>query len=169
MTPEIEARLLSAKRLFVDVDDTLILWEKGSGGTTKWEPNHPIIAVVYSAQRQGTDVTFWSLGGEKYVQDRVLECPITLSDRWAYESKWPRIPEPGDLFIDDNPLPSFAAATIHPREFVEMEPKPVPPPELTIEFHDNVRIYEYTPKRVEEIAHLLLNPEGNPRKRMKPR
>ncbi len=50
-----------------------------------------------------------------------------------------------------------------------MEPKPVPPPELTIEFHDNVRIYEYTPKRVEEIAHLLLNPEGKKRKRMKPR
>lgn len=103
--------------LYVDIDETLIKWDDGAGFATKWEPNPCVINYVYQWWKAAKGpVVFWSTGGEDYARARVLECPITLSDEWAYESKWPRIPQPGDVFIDDDPLPSFKLATIHPRD-----------------------------------------------------
>lgn len=105
-------------RLFVDIDDTLITWKEPASGKfiTEWEPNSLVIAEVYRWWREAKgDVVFWSTGGADYARQRVQECPITISDTWTYESKYPRIPQPGDVFLDDDPLSSYASVAIHPR------------------------------------------------------
>lgn len=119
--------------LYVDVDDTLITWAAGAGFATEWEPNAKVLAAVERHMWEFDELIIWSLGGGQYAWEMwhherlaALRGPIEARLRitgecvygFGFESKWPRIPKPGDVFIDDDPLPSFAGATIHPRELL---------------------------------------------------
>ena len=142
MTPEIEARLLSAKRLYVDVDDTLIRHIKnrtdmGLFIIEGYEINEAVAhAVLFCTGRSRNNWTanlspftptgdlaeliIWSGGGAAWAKKALDLLDIPKSWRVMptfFLDKDSRVPKPGDLFIDDDPLPSFASATIHPREF----------------------------------------------------
>ena len=97
-------------RLFIDVDDTLVRWLDLEGN---WEPNEKVIHFANEWRKfhpQG-EIVVWSLGGKDYAgQWRWRLLPFAH----RYEAKWPRIPEPGDIFIDDDPLETYRSATIHP-------------------------------------------------------
>lgn len=101
------------KRLFVDVDDTLILWSAGTDFATKFEPNEAVIAFARKWRDVYPDgeIIVWSLGGKDYAGEHRRKL---LPFAHRHEAKWPRIPEPGDLFLDDDPLPSYRHATLHP-------------------------------------------------------
>lgn len=105
-------------RLFVDVDDTLILWPKVAESryvvADVPRPNEAVIRFVERwARYQGEkgEVIVWSLGGQEYAAKwgaALLSCPHRAL------SKDQLIPDRGDLFIDDDPLPSYRAASFHP-------------------------------------------------------
>lgn len=102
-------------RLFVDVDDTLILWTlAGKIGYTS-APNPPVIAFVerWGEQHPEGEIVVWSSGGQDYAADWGHKL---LKVTFRAEAKWNRIPEPGDVFIDDDPWPTYSRATLHPRE-----------------------------------------------------
>lgn len=104
-------------RLFVDVDDTLILWP-GLGSLLDEEdwpkPNFDVIEFVERWDRANPDgkVIVWSLGGADYAR------------KWAYtllpghyEDAYDKHPKPhlnGDLYIDDDPPWDFGGPVIHP-------------------------------------------------------
>lgn len=117
--------------LYVDVDDTLITWAAGPEFATEWVPNQKVFAAIERHVREFDTLVIWSLGGGQYAWDmwehpanRPFRRPIDALNAEAvfrgfgFESKWPRIPGPGDVFIDDDPLPSFRSATIHPKDLL---------------------------------------------------
>ena len=73
-------------RLFIDCDDTLVLWlgEDGEGdggpnpyggGKEKWEPNRALIAAIESSREEYEEVVVWTGGGSDYARvwrDRLL-------------------------------------------------------------------------------------------------
>lgn len=102
-------------RLFVDVDDTLILWKDPEPIATEWRPNPDVVAYVkqWHANHPDGELVVWSSGGRDYAAQfgkRVLPDVPHVA-----QSKWMLIPRVGDVCIDDAPWHSFAAATIHPR------------------------------------------------------
>ena len=107
----------NAGRLFVDCDDTLVRWLDPLEGrlTTEWEPNAAVVAFVelWVKDHPRGKLIVWSTGGSRYAA-RWGEL-ILPHLKWQSESKRPHVPIPGDLFLDDDPLPSFAEATLHPR------------------------------------------------------
>lgn len=117
-----------AGTLYVDVDETLILWADGAGFVTEWEPNPRVFAALRRHAREFEGVIIWSSGGGEYAWkmwhherlreyreavERDMDCPA-----FGFIAKYPALPSPGDVFIDDDPWPSFAAATIHPGELL---------------------------------------------------
>lgn len=135
MNKDVEARLIAAKRLFVDVDETLIKhtvndWNFPIWVVEGWKRNAAVAHAVWifgmleadrTASLEGTKktVVIWSGGGREYAENIAGLCLEGVRGLVALEF-WDKdniTPEPGDLFIDDDPLPSFASATIHPREF----------------------------------------------------
>lgn len=105
-------------RLYVDVDDTLILWPKvQEGGLVVADvatPNGDVIRFVERWKGYHGDagsVIVWSLGGEDYAAAWGRKC---LSVPHEAMAKGPILPTPGDLFIDDDPLHYYRAANIHP-------------------------------------------------------
>ena len=104
-------------RLFVDVDDTLILWSKELKGglyATKYERNEAVARFVRIFRQTHPEgiVIVWSLGGQEYAAKHAREQIPGLYNECR--AKYPAIPVPGDLFIDDDPLPSYRSAFIHP-------------------------------------------------------
>ena len=103
--------------LFVDVDDTLIIWDDAPEGPVSmtWHPNADVIAAI---DLWKGPVVIWSTGGAYYAQKTAEELlpPEVLSKVTGYDAKWPRWVDDGDMFIDDEPFSSFAAATLHPRD-----------------------------------------------------
>lgn len=104
-------------RLFVDVDDTLILWSKEMKNglyATKYEPNGDVIHFVREFRQfhPGHEVIVWSLGGKDYAAKHAADHLPGLHDECR--SKYPALPAAGDLFIDDDPLESYRHMTIHP-------------------------------------------------------
>lgn len=122
-SPEVE-RVFEADVLFVDIDDTLVLWDSYTTGLVDhWEPNH----VLFNILEEFTDnpnkkLFIWSTGGKKYAEDMYKKAFWRSRGEAPYikvagfEAKWNRIPGASTLFIDDDPLESFKAATIHPKE-----------------------------------------------------
>ena len=119
-------------RLFIDCDDTLVLWlgEDGEvdggpnpygGGKEKWEPNRALIAAIESSREEYEEVVVWTGGGSDYARvwrDRLLP--------WAHHAiaKDTRIPGSEDVCVDDAVL-RVAAALLTPQEFIE-ESRPAP-------------------------------------------
>ena len=101
-------------RGFVDCDDTLIIWldEDGQplegqnpygGGSQKWEWNEELVRAIerLNQKQQGIWLYVWSGGGQQYAQ------------RWVDLREWGdtpalskdlRLPQLGDLCIDDMPI-----------------------------------------------------------------
>lgn len=98
--------------LFVDVDDTLIIWD-GTG-----EGCHPNADVIAAIDLWNGPVVIWSTGGAYYAQQGAEQWlpPEVLSKVTGYDAKWPRWVDDGDMFIDDDPFSSFADATLHPKD-----------------------------------------------------
>lgn len=102
------------ERLFVDVDDTLIKWGADASFMAKFEPNERVIWFVrnWCQTHPAGRVTVWSLGGKDYAAKHGHDLlPDVEHDAMAKE---PLIPHPGWLFLDDDPLPSYRSAAIHP-------------------------------------------------------
>ena len=104
-------------RLFVDVDDTLILWSKDLRNglyATHYEPNIDVVHFVRVWRQFHPDgeITVWSLGGKDYAEKHASDHLPGLYD--VCVAKYPRIPNPGEVYLDDDPLPIYRAATIHP-------------------------------------------------------
>lgn len=134
MSPETKARLESAKRLFVDVDDTLIYHITSQRKDLifvieGYEPNSHIQDVIRDWVFTGSGVTWhrtnkpiviWSGGGADWAQQmwQFAVGGLTPFANVTFMAKFNIKPQEGDLFIDDDPLPAFASATIHPREFM---------------------------------------------------
>lgn len=104
------------EHLYVDCDDTLVLWSWGGARAPHLPAENRRVAefirawAVAAPERR---VTVWSLGGEEWaraVAERMLPgLPVEIAERW------PKLPEPGELFIDDDPFPTYAHETIHPK------------------------------------------------------
>lgn len=105
-------------RLFVDVDDTLILWpkvEESRGLLVSGDPkaNPAVIRFVERLRafhQEELTVVIWSLGGADYARKHAT--PLL-----RFDHAWDKTPIPverGDLFIDDDPLPFYRHMTIHP-------------------------------------------------------
>jgi hypothetical protein len=103
-------------RLFVDVDDTLILWSKDAKDgsfVTKYEPNEAVIHFIRTFRQvhPGHEVVVWSTGGADYARKHAEEQLPEMYDRVS--DKYNKIPQVGDLFLDDDPLPTYRTACIH--------------------------------------------------------
>lgn len=106
-------------RLFVDVDETLILWPLGEMGKVVIikdeppKPNHDVLEFVrrWVKYNPTGDVIVWSLGGLEYAAGWKNKLGISFAVAW---SKEPIAVERGDLFIDDDPLPFYRERNIHP-------------------------------------------------------
>lgn len=105
-------------RLFVDIDDTLILWpkvseERHSLVSGSPSPNQDVIRFVQRMREfhcDNLEVIVWSLGGADYAAKHAK--PLIRFDK-----AWDKSPIPvgrGDLFLDDDPLPFYREQTIHP-------------------------------------------------------
>lgn len=110
--------------LYVDTDDTLITWcpegcqhemHPFGAGANHWRANVDVVAVM--AQWQGP-IVVWSGGGAAWAEDMATRAlaPELLNRITRFEGKWPVLPQSGDLFIDDDPLDTFAPRTVHPHD-----------------------------------------------------
>jgi len=95
-------------RIFVDCDDTLILFDAegethpyGFANGTSWHPNQPLIDGLLASD---AEVFIWSGGGKEYAQtiaDQLgLSFPTLTKDSISVMS----LVRPGDIVIDDQDL-----------------------------------------------------------------
>lgn len=119
------------RRLFVDCDDTLVLWlgEDGEvdggpnpygGGREKWRRNDDLIKMIEAVRFNYDEVVVWTGGGSDYARvwrDRLLP--------WAHHAiaKDTRIPSAADLCIDDADI-RVAAPVVTWQEFVAQRVAP---------------------------------------------
>lgn len=109
--------------LYVDVDDTLVKWHDPVEGNliTEWEANWPVIRYIFHWlwENPEGEVVIWSTGGEEYAQQWAQK--ILPAYKWEAMEKYDRDPQLGDVFIDDDPMPAYAAVNIHPSQ-LELAP-----------------------------------------------
>lgn len=92
--------------LYIDCDDTLVRWRDEEPGklVTEWEANHDVINY---AERWRGRVVVWSSGGQEYAamwgQRLLNHVPHTAM------CKEPVALLAGDVLIDDDPWPEWAA------------------------------------------------------------
>lgn len=126
--------------LYVDVDDTLILWnwaeveERGGAGIVAltmgahaYSINRKLVDALRRHIGEFDELVIWSMGGGQYAWDvwhsnevQAMVGPLALPrpPKLGFMDKYNLIPGPGDVCIDDDPLPSFRSATIHPRDLL---------------------------------------------------
>lgn len=97
--------------LFIDVDYTLIDWHQDEA-----QINQNVLDFIKEWTEKYSDktITIWSLGGQEYAQAWANEV-LGKEFKYICIAKYPRIPLPNDLFIDDSPEASFAASCVHPK------------------------------------------------------
>lgn len=107
-----------ALRLFVDVDDTLILWPKAGGSSDlisgdAYVLNEDVRLFVlrWKAYNPTGEVIIWSSGGSEYARKHGAASGLPYSYCW---SKAPMPVLKGDMFIDDDPLSYYRDRNIHP-------------------------------------------------------
>lgn len=114
------ARPGQTPRLFVDIDGTLVRF---GGGVN---PGVQLFVRMWAREHPAGRVTVWSIRGAAYAQRmgirHLLDVTHDVADKAALR------PQPGWLFIDDDPLPSWAACCVrpgylHPRERRRREPE----------------------------------------------
>ncbi len=125
---------MSNRRLFVDCDDTLVLWFNGDehtegvllpgpnpygGGAERWKPNLLLIEAL-DAWREANphhQIIIWSGGGTDYAESWRRRL---YPDADGAISKDTRLPFSSDLCIDDQLL-KVACPAMTWQEFVEEE------------------------------------------------
>ena len=114
-------------RLFVDCDDTLVLWDDTHQNQDKtlwirdsWQPNTQLIAAVksYADNVQPDLVIIWSGGGLEYARGW-LERLFPDERGWVAASKDTTLPESGDLCVDDMEIVT-KGLLVSPSKFVEL-------------------------------------------------
>jgi hypothetical protein len=121
-------------RLFVDCDDTLVLWlndgKPTSGplvpegphpygaGADRWLPNEALLVAVRAHMASSPDdhLIIWTGGGEAYARTWAGRL-FPQGDYYAAISKDTRLPLPGDLCVDDMPM-KVACDLVTWQEFV---------------------------------------------------
>lgn len=109
-------------RLFLDCDDTLVLWPVHATGVgqlysgDEWLPNEALIDRVRAFHAQNPDWTIvvWSGGGIDYAAmwgRRLLE-----GVRYIVLPKLVGIPDEGDVVVDDVPELAVSARLVLPSE-----------------------------------------------------
>ena len=114
--------------IFVDVDDTLVLYDDSHGPGphpygvkygVPWEPNKPLIQGIKEVSRLGFPVIVWSGGGRQYAQQWVWDLELEHYVAGALE-KSPdalhTLPKAGDIVINDLPV---IGRTHEPHEWLE--------------------------------------------------
>lgn len=102
-------------RVFVDIDDTLILWSKDD----QPHPNIPLIEALtlFARHRPLDPIMVWSGGGMDYAarwaQKYLPEVP------WVVVPKYVQSPNPHDLCIDDVLELQVACEVVSPESGVE--------------------------------------------------
>ncbi len=116
-------------KLYVDCDDTLVLWldnddgvlggphPYGTGAAGRWKPNLELLGAMkqWRENTPGSEIILWTGGGADYAQ---------LWERRVYPeaadaiSKDTRIPEPDDLCVDDMPI-KVACPVVTWQQFVD--------------------------------------------------
>ena len=110
-------------RLFVDCDDTLVIWLDGDdqplegqnpygGGSQTWKFNDDLIRAI--EERHGGYIVVWSGGGEDYARRWLDRLGWTEAEAISKDIS---LPEPGDLCIDDQPI-KVACPVMTWQEFV---------------------------------------------------
>ncbi len=102
------------QRLFVDVDDTLVLYQTGDGPHpygvymgVPWEPNEKLIEGIhaYKMENPSHSIFIWSGGGKDYAkmwaEKLGLDELVTCLDKGKDTLELIR---EGDLVIDDEPV-----------------------------------------------------------------
>lgn len=117
--------IANVRRLFVDCDDTLILWDQAADETSglyygdRYRPNTSLIEAIEQFARMSpdTDIYVWSGGGVDY------------AGRWAglflqnisikgWLSKNIRLPDSYDVCVDDMPIVTNGK-TLSPSQFID--------------------------------------------------
>lgn len=94
-------------RLFVDCDDTLVLWDNAAEGSfelyngSKWELNHPLIGDIacFLGSHPEYELVVWSGGGIDYAQ-RWAEKAF-VHHNFSIAPKDMRVPSDKDICVDD--------------------------------------------------------------------
>ncbi len=94
------------RTLYIDCDDTLVRWLPESH-VTEWEANH---GVIRFAEHWPGDVVVWSGGGQEYAAMWGQRLLNHVPHRAM--CKEPIALAAGDVVIDDDPLPEWAAHVI---------------------------------------------------------
>lgn len=105
--------------LYVDVDDTLIIWMDPLEGriSHEWKWNRSVIQFM---RMWKGEIILWSSGGKEYASiwaDRLFRAHEIAVDR--VDAKWPVIPVEDDVFLDDSPFSIWASHSLHPRELAD--------------------------------------------------
>lgn len=95
------------KTLWVDCDDTLILWEKGATAPnglymgSEWQKNEPLIEAIRSWEGP---VMVWSGGGKDYARMWAERCEIDCDATWDKFGPNMKLVSEQDVCVDDQPL-----------------------------------------------------------------
>lgn len=110
-------------KLYVDVDDTLVIWQPhkrtradGLYMGDEWQRNDELIEAIskYARIRLLQDeVIIWSTGGEKYTAYWAEKLDLD----WPTMEKDPRLPQRGDICIDDE-LIGVVCRLVRPEQFI---------------------------------------------------
>lgn len=95
------------KKVFVDVDDTLILFTEnenesyfGEALFGHYNPNYPLIERL---RKFNGNIVVWSGGGPKYAE-RIAKKIFPRNLEWSVARKFDMaLVKPGDIIIDDTP------------------------------------------------------------------
>lgn len=111
-------------RLFVDVDGTLLCWQKAAecdhavhlawSDKRHWKPDEKVIAYAKQWRADNPDgvLIVWSGEGMSYA----LRWGLLLGMPFEAMDKHFLTPAEGDVFIDDYPAPPWGAHAIHPKD-----------------------------------------------------
>lgn len=111
------------RTLWCDVDDTLLLWRRRLVDVHSERPfpdfpvspNTELIELLHEWKALGNKIVMWSSGGKLWAKEArdLLRLNDIVSECLTKDKSHP---EPGDVFIDDDPLESFASQCFHPVE-----------------------------------------------------
>ncbi len=110
------------KRLFVDIDNTLIRWlpEHGADGKQKWETNEDVLRFMrwWPTANPNCPIVIWSHGGMDYAAEFAAK---VVPEDISYIVTPKKYFAGGDVdtFLDDDPDAHFVGELIHPDELAD--------------------------------------------------
>lgn len=117
------------KRLFIDCDNTLVLWKKGREVRDEPLINYDVVrfARQWLKEHPGT-VTIWATGSEKWARECGERCFKKQADQFHYAIKSSRTLGAGDLALDSHQSQLLAnCAVVHSDELSKSKAETSPP------------------------------------------